>query len=246
MCDDYGDWSFDFDLSKKIAVINLVNSENIQFKKSVDEKYVTGFTINVKNHVQNTAEIKAMNEASNLTKLLTIKSGIPLDANLVSHQGFRKNSKLIRIGRTFTFRYNIEGGIQDVDITDKNTIRMIESKSSENLDLQDLYTATLLYYNRQPTECIKVLYKIIENKKRIRGYHRYECLRHMFTHKPPYRSKTIEMFIQEFGQYSFEYKKYDPANGLILFDMTSAKNIQIFSKLARELMTNVKGIVGVG
>jgi hypothetical protein len=245
MDDDYGDWIFDFDLSEKIAVINLVNSENIILNKSEDEKCVTGFSIKVKGHVRVTAEAKAMNEASNLTKILTIMSGVPLYANLVSHQGFRKNSKLIRIGRDFTFRYNIGGGIQVVDMTDKNTIRMIESVSSENFHLEDLYTATMLCHNHQPAECIKVLWKIIENRDDINGYHKYECLRHMYSHKPPYHSKTIELFMQEFGQDSFEYEKYDPANGFIVIDMKSRKNIQTLSKLARELMTQVKKIVGV-
>jgi hypothetical protein len=79
----------------------------------------------------------------------------------------------------------------------------------------------------------------------MQGYHKYESLRHLFSHEPPYHSSTIELFTEEFGQYSFDYEKYDPANGFIVIDMTSKTNVQKLSKLARELMTSVKKIVGI-
>jgi hypothetical protein len=172
-------------------------------------------------------------------------SGTPVHANLISFQGFKEQDKLIRLGRSFTFRYNIGGGIINLDANDEQISRIIESDDSNSKYLEDLENATVHYFNHRPTECIKVLFKAIENNKTIENYHKYESLRHLFTHEPPYRKSTIKLFTQEFDEHCFDYEKYDPENGLIVIDMMSNKNIRILNKLASQLIVSVKKSLGL-
>ena len=128
------DWVFNFRLSKSIEILNnctMLNSPNIKFTKK--ENYLTGFTITIRDSYQDKAEQKSRDKAKRLADILTIKSGMPIEVNLADYHSVKKENELKHVTKTLTIIYNIDGGINNLDLNDSNIQNIIHSSKSKSL-----------------------------------------------------------------------------------------------------------------
>lgn len=101
---DTDDWVFTYNISKPIKYFgNIKDAPNI--KINTDNKEITGFTITIKNSSYDDAEKKSKKKADNLANIITIKSGMPVEANLGSYHSFPKTNELSHVDKCLTLSY---------------------------------------------------------------------------------------------------------------------------------------------
>jgi len=233
------DWNVDFEISKRLEFIgNILDSNTIKFRKS--DNCITGFNIIVKNTTMKDAEQKANDRAKNLKNILTIKSGMPIEIDLKSLESIPEPGQDKHIMGTFRIGLGgIDGGIHNLDLNDSNIQLIINSNGQNSLKYEYVSKGIFYYYNLNPIDCIKELFRVIENNKNFPDYDKYKVLRDMYSHDQPYEKKTVELFSKCFTPNSFEYKKFDPGNGWIIIDLDSNKNMRLLNKLALQLRSQV-------
>jgi len=242
------DWIFHYRLSKKITLLNQVqNSSNIEFEIFEEKilkkisKYIIGFKITVRDSLLEQAEEQSKTIARNLKNIITIKSGIPIEADLKDYHSIPKKGETGKIANTFEFLYNIKGGIIDLDLTNSNIQSIINSNENYSLNYQYLSKGIFHYYNGNPADSIREAFKIVEEKNlsdnSLPNYHKYKVLRNMFSHPPPYDNSTINKFLNEFNDTSFDYNIFDCKRKIILINLESNKNIRLLNKFASELIS---------
>lgn len=74
MVDDASDWLFDYNLSDKIEYLDKITSSST-FEIKLEEKFITGFRITIRDSTFEEAQSKSFNKANNLKNYLIIKSG---------------------------------------------------------------------------------------------------------------------------------------------------------------------------
>ena len=235
------DWVFNFKLSKNIEILKngkISDSNNIRFIK--EDNHLTGFTITIKNSSLEEAEQKSRNRANNLAKIFTIKSGMPIETTLSDYHNIRKENKLKRVVKTLTIKYDIDGGIKNLDINDSNIQNIIHSTKSESL-LFSIFRDTIFhYYNNNPAYSIMLGFEIIKGEKEFPNYIKLEVLRNIFTHPnipgKQYQGDTIELFLSVFNKNSFEYKEFKPEEKIIIIDLESSDNLRKLNQMAQGLI----------
>jgi hypothetical protein len=234
------DWILEFDLSEKIAFLDAVtDSAGIKFKTS--GKYVTGFIFTLKNLTIKEAEKKGKNKAMNLKNILTIISGVPIEVYLKSLHSEPKPGKPGHVRGSFRVSLGgIEGGFNKLDANLSEIQSIINSQEPSNLKYEYASKGIFYYYNLNPIECIKELFKVIVDQKTFFNYNKYEVIRNIFSHSPPYKKETIDSFLKIFNPNDFEFKKFVPNNGWLIFDIDSNKNLRIFNSLASRFISDVR------
>lgn len=237
--DEIADWTIDYDLSKKLEFIeDIVNSESINFKTSGN--YITGFVLRIKNSTIKEAELKGGNKAKNLKNILTIKSGEPMEVNLKSLQSIPKPGEVSHVQGTFKISTSISGGVKNINLNEPNVQTIINSQAPDNLKYEIVSKGIFYYYNGDPIDCIKELFRVIEDRKDFRNFNKYKVIRDMYSHKLPYRKETTELFKVTFNPNPFECINFDPDNGFIILDPGSNKNTGLLYSMAKEFTTDVK------
>ena len=200
------DWSFRYVLSKKVFCKDIINDSNIRFTRD-SQNYLLDFYVEVNNAEFADAEIIGKKKSSNIKRILTIKSGMEIDASLSGFEGIPNTVGVRRIGKTLTLRNIIEGGIDSLHLADSNIRRLIEQ---ENLNLEYLSSAVSHKYHGRPAESITVGFKVIEGRDYLTNYFKYSCIRNIFSHNGPYYNDgTVNNFDRYFGQTNtLDWKEY--------------------------------------
>ena len=85
-----------------------------------------GFNIVIDNEIEGKAKESCEFKAKNLERILTILSGMELDARLTGVQGVPNRPGLLqRVGKEITIKYGIEGWIDRIDVTDLDIRNLI-------------------------------------------------------------------------------------------------------------------------
>jgi hypothetical protein len=159
-----------------------------------------------------------------------------------------------RLGRTvanMTMRYNIESPVEigKLDLANLNIQKMIRSDKKSN-DLEDLNNAVLHLGADKVADSIKVAFRIIEGKTKLKDYAKYKCIRNILTHRKLHKPVKDD-FIRYFDSGgsnaydAFDFKKYDPDKNIIIFDIKSSKTKQTLEQVAKDLIGEVKVILGL-
>lgn len=247
---DYYDWEFSYVLSNKIPLLDeIVNSNDIKFKvieekSKTDEKIIikkiTGFTIKLFNLSEDDAQNLSTRKAYNLTHLLIIKSGFHNDSFCNESQQIKKDGKRTVTG-SFRISYEIEGGIKNLNLNDENIKQIINSNEIDGLNYEYISNAISYRYIGKYSLCFVSLFKVIEdNKIPVENRKKYDSLRHVLIHKPPYHFDTIKNFNQFFGSTFFKYKKYDPTGRYIIIDLYDNKSKKSMLQVCNELLSIIK------
>jgi hypothetical protein len=241
--DEITDWTLDFDLSEKLEFMgNITDSKSIKFKTS--ENYITGFVLQIKNSTLKEAEQKGSYKAKNLKNILTIKSGEPTEVNLKSLQSIPKLGSNSHVQGSFIVPTGgIRGAVNSINIDEPTIQSIINSQEPANLKYEIVSKAIFYYYNRDPIDCIKELFRVIEDKEDFPKFKKYKVLRNMFSHKLPYTKETIALFKVTFNPNPFECIKFELDNGLIILDLDSNKNKRLLGKMAGEFISEIKTLL---
>lgn len=240
------DWIFRFIISEKIPLLNQIeNSHNIEFEieeiqNGNNSKYLTGFNVRINNSPLDEAETRSRIIARNLKNILIIKSGIPIDVNLKNYTSMPKQGELQHIMTSLTLRWKIEGGIKELDLKNPDIQSVLYLSEIDSLKYQYLSKGIFHYYNKNPAESIRELFRVIENNSKFPNYARYQVLRHLFSHEPPYHHNTISQFLKEFNNNDFDYNKFDPSNNIIIIDMESGKTKSLLNNIASNLISELR------
>jgi hypothetical protein len=237
------DWTFHYVLSKKVFCKDIVNDSNIRFTRD-SRNYLQDFHIQVNNNEFADAEIISKKKRSKIERILTIKSGMEIDASLSGYEGIPKSGGLGRVAKTLTLRSHTEGSIDALHLTDSNIQRLIVH---ENSNLEYLSSAVSLKYHNCPAESIVVGFKVIEDKNHLVNYSKYSCIRNIFSHNGPYYNDgTVNNFDSYFGQTNLvDWKEYDKSQKKIVLDLDSAKTLASLDKLAEELIKDAKTVLNL-
>jgi hypothetical protein len=228
--EDTSDWIFTFNLSMPVEYSGKINgAPNIEINTN-NNNGITGFTITIKNLSYDKAEEKSKNKARNLANIITIKSSMPVEANLVSYHNISKNNELSKVIMTSTHRYKIDGAIKDLDLNESKIKRITNSTFPCNESYKYLSKAIFHYYNNNPIDCIKEGFRIISNKPDFScSFNEYKSIRDLNSHgQSPgqhYKQCTRELFENTFTHDDFDYE-LDPSSGTIIIDWKSEKNLK--------------------
>jgi hypothetical protein len=87
-----------------------------------------------------------------------------------------------------------------------------------------------------------VAFRITEGKKSLQNYCKYSCLSSILSHAPPYKRETVKDFEAGFNLSSINFNRYDPMNGIIVFDLESNKTRRSLDKVAKEIIKDARSL----
>ena len=240
------DGIFNYKFSKKVPLINQIqNSSNIVFTISEEEvkekicKFIEGFTIKIEESLIEPAEEQSRILARNLKNIITIKSTMPTEIYLQDYRSIPRGGTA-SIGKSTRTSFSIEGSIQNLNLNDPNIQSIINSNEQDSLKYQFLSKGILHYYYDNNVDCIRELFKLIENNDSFPNYYKYQVLRHLFSHPPPYHKTTINLFASEFSTTSFEYNTYDVPNRTIIINIESQNSKKELERLTSNLISQLR------
>src|SRR5918994_500708 len=135
-------WIFSFSLSKNVHFKDLNDGFQIMF--ITEDHYLKGFKITMRGLDFSSAQLKSKKKATNLQRLLTIKSGMDVEAYESAYEEIRSGNHAV--ASTLTSSYEIEGSIDKLDL-DNNSIIHEFVNSHVNEDLVSLSNAVSLLYH---------------------------------------------------------------------------------------------------
>lgn len=244
---DYKDWIFTFNLSKPIEYLGtIIDAPNIKLNTNKNNQ-ITGFTITRKDSFYEEAEEKSNNKAKNLANIITIRSGMPIEANLRSYHSIPKRNQLSKVVKTSRHIFSIDGAIQNLDLNDTLIEKIVNSKPPHSEYYRHLSKSIFHYYNNNPIDCIKEGYLIIENNSNFtsssKSQNEYTALRNVLSHpRTPgsqYSQGTFDLFTKTFTHSDFDYTE-DSVNRKITIDVESNKNHEKLVSIAKKLIEELK------
>jgi hypothetical protein len=239
--EDNSDWVFDYNLSKKIEYLGKINNSST-IETKVSGNHITGFRITIRQSSFEDAERKSNNRANNLKNYLIVESGEPTNINITGYHEIPKSNGTARVSRSLTSIYRINGAINDLDLNNDNIKSKINYSESKSLELEYFSKAIFHRYNNNLVDCIKELFKVIEDNSSFPDYEKYKVIRDLFSHRPEYYKDTMFRFLKYFNDKSFDYKRFDPDNGWIIIDLESSKSKQALGQLIDDCIKSVKNI----
>jgi hypothetical protein len=225
-------YRFSFELSDKCIVENLGNSDNIEFRilEEGSKKYVTGFSILMENLSRDVAKYGAMQKATVLSNVISVRYGRYTHAHLIGYNRILKSGKQ-RVSREFRIRSK---RIRKLDFSLKN-----EEISSlmDNVELNQLYEHASRGIkaddDEDPVTMIREFYQVIEKKNvndMATNLRKFKWLRDTLSHNPKFTDRAIKNLKIYFRN---NYFVFTPSGH---FDYTSPKNIERLKSQARSLM----------
>jgi hypothetical protein len=201
---------------------NVIEGLGFRFVKDVNE-FIKGFDLAIKSRNPEEAETISKVKAKNLEKILTIKTGMTIRIFLSGVECVHKATGMGRVAKLFTFVSGVQGGLNNLDLTDPTIQTLINGSS--NFDLGYLSKAVQHMYEGRTVECIKEAFRIIETNPSIENYHKYKCIRDILSHQEQQKlyQKTLDNFDYYFGLDSFDLVRYNPEKGEIIINFESDK-----------------------
>jgi hypothetical protein len=234
--DPVWDCIYHYFVRPKIPTRNAVDSPN---------GYIEGFEILLNNTSVPSAEKEKDKLSECLENILTIKSGITIDAMLTSFERKDKitgNSELEGAQRHV---WNDEGGIDTLNLGAPSIQNILNSGTSPNLE--DLSSSVSHLSQGHYGESINRAFSIVEKNTSIKDFWKFNCIRNVVTHRKLDKS-VKDSFVYHFGPNvydAFDFKKYDPKNGIINLDFKSKKTRKTLFDVAIDLINECKRILGL-
>jgi hypothetical protein len=213
---------------------------------------LTGFKIKVKNKTDSeAAEINKI-KTEKLERILTILSGVELHALASNTQGIPYKPGLLRVCKDFIIKYNIDGSIDKVDMTDSNIGNIINK--SVNPELNYLSDAVVHKSHGRYSEAIKNAFRVIDESKSanyysriVTDYDKYKCLRDILSHREGQQlyKTTKQKFLHFYKPVrdNFDFMYCDENNGVFIFDFDSAKTKKTLELVAEKLIGEVRRVL---
>ena len=243
------DWTFSYKLSRPVYCKQSVGDTTIKFENDSNNNLI-GFKIVVENKTDFEASKINNMKKENLEKILTILSGMELKAIPAGTEGDPKTPGLRRVSNALVVKYDIEGSIDKVDITDSNIENIINKDVNPKLGY--LSDAVAHKSHGRYSEAIKEAFRVIDKDRSVDDYNKYKCIRDILSHSEDQRDQqlyqnTRKYFICFFtpirGNFDFMY--CDESNGKFIFDYDSPKTKKTLEQVAKVLIEEVKGILGL-
>jgi hypothetical protein len=190
----------------------------------------------------------------NLEKILTILSGIELKAIPAGVEGVPIKPGLQRVSNALVVKYDIEGSIDKVDITDFNIGNIVNK--DVNPELGYLSDAVAHKSHGLYSEAIKEAFMVIDEdrstnhySKIVTDYDKYKCIRDILSHREgqqlyPNTRKNFTYFFKPVRD-KFDFKFCDESNGVFIFDFDLPKTKETLEQVAKDLIGEVKGLLGL-
>src|SRR5215204_2447863 len=127
--------------------------------------------------------------------------------------------RLIRVSKDLTIKYNIEGWIDKIDLTDPHIKGLICQNVNPNLEYLSNAVSHLNQGRRM--DSITEAFKIIEgDTKSVKDYYKYKCIRNILTHKKlePHVKRDFTRYFGPSVYGVFDFKQYDPNNNIIILN----------------------------
>jgi len=235
MSEKPSNWEIHFTLSEKIDCEDkLPTIKGIEIETSLgklNQKSITGFNIRVENITETIAKETASKKAQIFTDLLSITSGTTSSPR---RDGTRveKPTGGHRVGRTFTFSYNIRNNA-DLNIPEKRLEGILENKDTGlTQQMKHVNRAIDTIKHRDPVSAIKEL--VLACNENPQGeLAKYKSLRNALSHDPVYR-RDIQNIRQDFGTNYFEFTSEDR------FDYISFQNLENLTIEANSFLKQVR------
>jgi hypothetical protein len=176
------DWTFSYKLSRPVYCKQSVADATIEFENDSNNNLI-GFKIVVVNKTDSEASKINKMKTVNLEKILTILSGMELKAIPAGAEGVPKKPGpgLQRVTNQLIVKYDSEGSIGKVDITDSNIGNLINK--DVNPELGNLSDAVAHKSHGRYSEAIKEAFRVIDKKKAaknysksVKYYYKYKCM----------------------------------------------------------------------
>lgn len=127
---------FHYVLLEKVYSHNLKDSSDIRFIRD-SSGYLEGFYIKI-NNADSRVEAERIGEkkAKNLNNILTIKSGMTINARLSNFEGTNKNKADGEkpIAKNIRLTFSIKGGIEELDLNNSAISRLINEDTNPQLE----------------------------------------------------------------------------------------------------------------
>jgi hypothetical protein len=193
---------------------------------------IKGFDVIVDNEIDAKARDTCGLRSKNLERILTVLSGMELEARLTGVQGVPNKPGLQRVEKTLTIRYDIEGGIDRIDVTDPNIVNLLNQGIDPELGY--LSEAVAHKYHGRYSESIIQAFRIIDEERSVKqysksvpDYNKYRCMRNILAHREgqQLRQDTIDDFVNYFKPVhdAFDFRHYDYNNRIVILESVSTK-----------------------
>lgn len=229
--DETTERTFHFTLTKRCRIVNLGNSEQIEFivDEEQDKSFLRGFYITTKDQVESVARFNAKQRAINLSNFISVKylhhvRPILEGFSMRNKDGSITVSKFIQHGWLNINELNFDSN----DII----VQRILGDTEKNILYDHASRALKAAEEEDPVTTIKELYHVIEANRPIH-LNKFEHLRNVLSHKGPLRENTIRSLENGFGK---DYFTFTPRGD---FDYTSPQNIERLHIQARYLLGEV-------
>ena len=173
---------------------------------------------------------------------------------MIGDERVPKKPGLIRVGKSFTMKYTIEGSIEKIDIADSKIQNVINQEVYPELE----YLSNAVAHKNQGrySESIKESFRVIDEEKSLKhysksvtNYNKYKCVRDILSHREgqQLRNSTMEYFTRFFDpvRNAFDFMYYDNGNRIIIFDSESPKTKRTLEQIATDLIMDIKNILGL-
>lgn len=227
------DWIFTFGLTERCPYMSIENSSSIELKTEMDEdkntRYVTGFSMSIKDSSEEEAKNKAERQAKVLTDIISVKR-----ERYVSYYGIGYNmirpDKTQRVTRDLILKYNILKDLE-IDLKDNKIASSIKNDLPQNQQFHHASLGLRASEFELYDVMVREFYQVIEIDKSILPNEcaKYEPLRNALSHLGELQMETRQGLEDNFGKDYFELTTRNQ------FDSTSPKNKDHLKAMANDL-----------
>lgn len=245
---DHGDpvWdcTFHYSIRPRVYTKNAIDIPTIKLVRNADG-YIEGFDISVNNTSIPSAEKERDKLGDCLERILTIKSGMTIDAWSRGYKCKDKVTSAWHIESASTQRYSRHGWIDLLDLSNQTIQNLLNSGISPNLE--NLSHAVSHLYEGRLRDSINRAFWIIEKDTSTKDYWKFNCIRNILTHKKLKPHVTTD-FTKYFGPNvydAFDFIQYDPNNDVIILNFESKKTRITLINVATDLINECKRVLNL-
>lgn len=216
------DWNFVFGLTERCPYTTIENSSSIQLKTQIDDvkktKYITGFTILIRDSTEDEAEYEVDRQAKVLAVIISVKK-----ERYVSYYKLGRNmirpDKSQRAYKDLVIRYHILKDLE-INLKDGKTASSIKNDLPQNQQFHHASLGLRASEFELYDVAVKEFYQVIELDKNVlpSEYTKYKPLRDALSHPDELFDDTIQSLEDNFRKDYFELTIRNQ------FDTTSPNN----------------------
>ena len=229
------DWIFSFGLTERCPYSCIENSNSIELKTEVDKdkntKYITGFSISIKDSTEDEAKNQAERQAKVLTDVVSVKRERYVSYYGIGYSMIRPD-KTQRVTRDLIPKYNILPRDLAIDLKQNRVALSIKNDLPRNQQFHHASLGLRASEFELHDVMIREFYQVIEIDKGVLPNEcaKYEPLRHALSHPLELRANTRQSLENNFGKGYLELTRRNQ------FDFTSPKNKDHLKTVANGLM----------